>query len=113
MLEGCIVFMDQAKFYGELCAWAGIRASGYLPEPSGIRTRWTHVCIGRILVHCNKGVSRSVSMVVAYLMKTQDKSFDDALAMVVAKRPVVSRTRTRVCCWLEFLRLSLLLLHAG
>lgn len=29
-------------------------------------------------------------MVVAYLMKTLDKSFDDALAMVVLKRPMVS-----------------------
>ncbi|GAB9470628.1 Phosphatase slingshot 2 protein [Globisporangium polare] len=60
VLEGCVAFMDQAKYYG------------------------------RILVHCSKGVSRSTSMVVAYLMKIQDMSFDEALQFVSEKRPVAN-----------------------
>ncbi|KAL3656330.1 hypothetical protein V7S43_018822 [Phytophthora oleae] len=60
VLEGCIAFMDQAKYYG------------------------------RILVHCNKGVSRSSSMVVAYLMKLRSMSFEQALDFVVDRRPVAN-----------------------
>uniref|UniRef100_K3WZQ8 protein-tyrosine-phosphatase n=1 Tax=Globisporangium ultimum (strain ATCC 200006 / CBS 805.95 / DAOM BR144) TaxID=431595 RepID=K3WZQ8_GLOUD len=60
VLEGCIAFMDQAKYYG------------------------------RILVHCNKGVSRSTSMVVAYLMKIKDMSLDDALAFVTKRRSMAN-----------------------
>ncbi|KAG6604580.1 phosphatase Slingshot 2 protein [Phytophthora cinnamomi] len=60
VLEGCVAFMDQAKYYG------------------------------RILVHCNKGVSRSSSMVVAYLMKLRAMSFEQALAFVVERRPIAN-----------------------
>ncbi|KAK1934668.1 Dual specificity protein phosphatase 2 [Phytophthora citrophthora] len=60
VLEGCIAFIDQAKYYG------------------------------RILVHCNKGVSRSSSMVVAYLMKLRSMSFQKALDFVVERRPVAN-----------------------
>ncbi|KAH7463221.1 hypothetical protein PRIC1_001916 [Phytophthora ramorum] len=60
MLEGCIAFIDQAKYYG------------------------------RILVHCNKGVSRSSSMVVAYLMKLRSMSFEQALAFVVERRAIAN-----------------------
>ncbi|ETK86960.1 hypothetical protein L915_08481 [Phytophthora nicotianae] len=60
VLEGCIAFMDQAKYYG------------------------------RILVHCNKGVSRSSSMVVAYLMKLRSMSFEQALAFVTERRPIAN-----------------------
>ncbi|KAG3112182.1 hypothetical protein PI124_g8836 [Phytophthora idaei] len=60
VLEGCIAFMDQAKYYG------------------------------RILVHCNKGVSRSSSMVVAYLMKLRSMSFEQALAFVVERRSIAN-----------------------
>ncbi|DAZ96519.1 TPA: hypothetical protein N0F65_008070 [Lagenidium giganteum] len=60
MLRGCIAFIEQAKFHG------------------------------RVLVHCNKGISRSSSIVIAYVMKTLQLSFDDALAMVAAKRPMIN-----------------------
>ncbi|CAI5740125.1 unnamed protein product [Peronospora farinosa] len=60
VLEGCIAFMDQAKYYG------------------------------RILVHCNKGVSRSSSMVVAYLMKLRSMSFEQALTFVVDRRSIAN-----------------------
>ena len=43
----------------------------------------------RILVHCSKGVSRSVSVVIGYLMTQSGKNFDSILAMVEQKRKIV------------------------
>eukprot|EP00743_Colponemidia_sp_Colp-15_P007664 GILK01008294.1.p1 GENE.GILK01008294.1~~GILK01008294.1.p1 ORF type:complete len:290 (-),score=37.63 GILK01008294.1:85-912(-) len=43
---------------------------------------------GNVLVHCQKGVSRSVSIVVAYLMKYKRMVFEEALAFVRLRRPV-------------------------
>lgn len=58
-----------------------------------LRIAWSRqrsaVCAGRVLVHCVKGVSRSASVVVAYLMKTQQWGFDQALEYVRARRPQV------------------------
>ncbi|CDW56133.1 dual specificity protein phosphatase 19 [Trichuris trichiura] len=43
---------------------------------------------GRVLVHCNAGVSRSVSFVCAYLVKYEKFSVINALAYIREKRPV-------------------------
>ncbi|EQC34692.1 hypothetical protein, variant [Saprolegnia diclina VS20] len=56
-IEGCLAFLDQAQFYG------------------------------KVLVHCKQGVSRSASIVVAYVMRTKELSRDDALTFVQARRP--------------------------
>ncbi|KDO34126.1 hypothetical protein SPRG_01396 [Saprolegnia parasitica CBS 223.65] len=56
-IEGCLAFLDQAQFYG------------------------------KVLVHCKQGVSRSASIVVAYVMRTKELSRDEALAFVQARRP--------------------------
>ena len=37
---------------------------------------------GRILVHCQSGVSRSCSLVIGYLMWKQGLGYDEALAKV-------------------------------
>lgn len=42
---------------------------------------------GCILVHCNAGVSRAATIVIAYLMKKEGMSFVDALNLVKSKRP--------------------------
>jgi len=42
---------------------------------------------GPVLVHCNRGVSRSTSLVIAYLMKKFDVSFDAAFQFVKKKCP--------------------------
>jgi len=42
-----------------------------------------------ILIHCASGISRSGSIVTAYVMKTQSKSYDDALKLVRSRRSVV------------------------
>eukprot|EP00667_Euglena_gracilis_P017068 EG_transcript_17941 len=46
----------------------------------------SHKC----LIHCHKGVSRSPTIIVAYLMSQQNISLDVALAAVRQRRPVVS-----------------------
>jgi len=42
---------------------------------------------GAVLVHCSRGASRSVSMVVAYLIRFYDLSFEEGLDFVKKKRP--------------------------
>ncbi|XP_035795002.1 dual specificity protein phosphatase 19-like [Anopheles albimanus] len=44
---------------------------------------------GRVLVHCNAGVSRSPSIVIGYLMQRCDQSFLQAFGTVKTKRPCV------------------------
>lgn len=48
---------------------------------------------GKIIVHCNAGVSRSSSVVIAYLMKKFSYSFDFALEFVKHKRPCIQPNR--------------------
>ncbi|XP_071560350.1 dual specificity protein phosphatase MPK-4 isoform X1 [Temnothorax nylanderi] len=45
---------------------------------------------GRILVHCYFGVSRSATLVIAYIMKKRKLSFVDALQVVKSKRRFVA-----------------------
>ncbi|XP_058509193.1 dual specificity protein phosphatase 19-like [Solea solea] len=45
---------------------------------------------GVVLVHCNTGVSRAPSVVIAYLMSRDGRSFDDALSLVRSARPASS-----------------------
>jgi protein-tyrosine phosphatase len=44
---------------------------------------------GKVLVHCHKGVSRSASFVIGYLMRKNEFTFDEALAHVQMCRSVV------------------------
>ncbi|KAJ3123859.1 hypothetical protein HK098_001604 [Nowakowskiella sp. JEL0407] len=41
---------------------------------------------GKILVHCNSGVSRSPAFVVAYIMETRKWSYEQAFSLVQGKR---------------------------
>ncbi|OCH84355.1 DSPc-domain-containing protein, partial [Obba rivulosa] len=45
---------------------------------------------GKILVHCSAGISRSPTLVVAYLMRSHKMSLKAALGQVVRARPQVS-----------------------
>ncbi|CAG8466531.1 11082_t:CDS:2 [Cetraspora pellucida] len=44
---------------------------------------------GKILVHCHQGVSRSASVVIAYIMRSKQVSLDDALKLVKEKRSAI------------------------
>jgi protein tyrosine phosphatase len=48
---------------------------------------------GKTLVHCHAGVSRSATIVVAYLMKKQGLSVDDAVAACKRGRPCIKPNR--------------------
>ncbi|XP_050415369.1 dual specificity protein phosphatase 12 [Patella vulgata] len=45
---------------------------------------------GSVLVHCFAGVSRSATLVLAYIMNKSNISFDEALSIVKTQRPIVS-----------------------
>ena len=45
---------------------------------------------GRVLVHCYKGVSRSVSIVIAYLIYLYKWTYDDAFDFVQSKRSIAN-----------------------
>ena len=50
-----------------------------------------------MLVHCSQGVSRSVTLVIAYLMWRRDLCFEEAFAAVKAARGVANPNIGFVC----------------
>jgi hypothetical protein len=45
---------------------------------------------GKVLIHCQKGVSRSATIVAAYLIKKQNFTTDDALAKIKSVRDCIN-----------------------
>ncbi|EEB98758.1 hypothetical protein MPER_01682, partial [Moniliophthora perniciosa FA553] len=39
-----------------------------------------------VLIHCQQGISRSTAILIAYLIRYQNQSYDSALAMIKKKR---------------------------
>ncbi|XP_021743711.1 protein-tyrosine-phosphatase MKP1-like [Chenopodium quinoa] len=56
---------------------------------------------GRVLVHCCQGVSRSTSLVIAYLMWKEGQSFEDAFQYVKAARGVTNPNMGFACQLLQ------------
>ncbi|CAI7771304.1 unnamed protein product [Closterium sp. NIES-53] len=57
---------------------------------------------GRVFVHCCQGVSRSTSLVIAYLMWAQQVEFEDAFRVVKAIRGVASPNMGFACQLLQW-----------
>ncbi len=59
-------------------------------------TKWIEKAVqseGKVLVHCAYGISRSASMVIAYLMHKTGRSYDETLAYVKSQRPIIQPNR--------------------
>ncbi|BFG24093.1 hypothetical protein CerSpe_103670 [Prunus speciosa] len=56
---------------------------------------------GRVFVHCCQGVSRSTSLVIAYLMWREGQSFDDAFQYVEAARGIADPNMGFACRLLQ------------
>lgn len=56
---------------------------------------------GRVFVHCCQGVSRSTSLVIAYLMWREGQSFDDAFQFVKAARRIANPNMGFACQLLQ------------
>ncbi len=53
-------------------------------------TQFIFNCDGPVLVHCYMGMSRSVALCCAYLMRMHHMRYEDALAFMVKCRPCSS-----------------------
>ncbi|XP_051273625.1 dual specificity protein phosphatase family protein [Dicentrarchus labrax] len=86
---------DQS-FYGNTCVYFGIPAedserfdlSLYFKPAADFIHKALKSKDGKVLVHCIMGVSRSATLVLAYLMLRQRLSLRDALRRVVQKRAI-------------------------
>lgn len=69
--------------------WPTVNITKYLP--AAISFIHTNLRLGKkVFVHCVAGVSRSPTVVIAYLMVSRKMSYDQALAFVQERRPVVN-----------------------
>ena len=62
-------------------------ASEFIAKAVG--TKNTGQLDGKILVHCKEGVSRSASLVLAYLVRDQEMQLTDAVRLVRSKREII------------------------
>lgn len=88
-------FGDAVQFYPDLVTYHSINLQD---EPSADilhtldqATQFIHAAVaegGRVLIHCNHGRSRSVTVAAAYLMAYKNKTDVEALNYIRALRPV-------------------------
>uniref|UniRef100_A0A3Q3WD82 Dual specificity protein phosphatase n=1 Tax=Mola mola TaxID=94237 RepID=A0A3Q3WD82_MOLML len=88
--------IGEQSFYGNTCVYFGIPAedsnSFELSQYFTAAADFIHKALknkdGRVLVHCIMGVSRSATLVLAYLMLRQRFTLRDALRHVAQKRAI-------------------------
>ncbi|KAJ7337192.1 Dual specificity protein phosphatase 3 [Desmophyllum pertusum] len=66
------------RYFDEACDFIG----------KAVGTKTTGKLDGKILVHCKEGVSRSASLVLAYLVRDQEMHLKDAVRLVRSKRQI-------------------------
>ncbi|XP_061766287.1 dual specificity protein phosphatase 13A-like isoform X1 [Nerophis ophidion] len=86
---------DQS-FYGNACVYCGVPGedsdhfdlSQYFKSAADFIHKGLKCDHGKVLVHCIMGMSRSATLVLAYLMIRQRLSLQDAVKHVVQKRAI-------------------------
>lgn len=66
------------RYFEEACDFIG----------KAVGTKKTGKLNGKILVHCKEGVSRSASLVLAYLVRDQEMTLKEAVRLVRSKREI-------------------------
>jgi len=79
-----------------------VNISDYFAETTEWMSNILAVNTNKILVHCAKGISRSPTIVIAYLMYTQKLSFDDAYTIVQTRRPCVYPNAGFICQLIDY-----------
>lgn len=67
------------RYFDEACDFIG----------KAVGTKKTGKFNGKILVHCKEGVSRSATLVLAYLVRDQEMTLQDAVSLVRSKREIL------------------------
>lgn len=67
------------RYFDEACDFIG----------KAVGTKKSGKLDGRIFVHCKEGVSRSASLVLAYLVRDQEMQLTDAVKLVRSKREII------------------------
>lgn len=67
------------RYFDEACDFMG----------KAVGTKKTGKLHGKILVHCKEGVSRSATLVLAYLVRDQEMTLKDAVSLVRSKREIL------------------------
>ena len=57
---------------------------------------------GKVLIHCQAGISRSPTIGIAFLMKMNKLSFNDAFSLVKEKRPIIEPNLAFIQALLEY-----------
>jgi len=82
--------IDKPKLHGAFAAGVAFIASALLQGE------------GKVLIHCRRGVSRSCSLAIAYLIHDHDLSVESAFALVRKARPKCDPNLTYMCALNEW-----------
>lgn len=73
-----------------------------LPVLTALIDRKINVANERVLVHCQQGISRSASLIIAYVMKANSMDINEAYAFVKSKSPCIGPNMSliyQLCEW--------------